>query len=291
MRLSVIIVNFNVVAALQRCLASLHAQPHLVDIVVVDNASSDGSRSQLHALQGEQRPDGVAFKVVFLAENCGFSAAVNAGAAVATGDTLLLLNPDTELPPDAMARMGQSLDLSTDTWAVGFRQVDRDNFFQLAMGWQPSLPVEALRRTVQRRLNKGARWMAELMDLALRKRREVAWVAGSCLLVRRSAFARVGGFDERFFLYFEDIDFCLRLRRAGGKVVYDPAVTLLHHGGVSASKHAVRAKAAYRDSQVYFWDKHRRRSRLLTACVKSLRRRDARRLQGRGAAKPQAPGP
>jgi GT2 family glycosyltransferase len=77
------------------------------------------------------------------------------------------------------------------------------------------------------------------------------------LLVRRSAFEAAGGFDENFFLFFEDIDFCLRLRRGGGRVVYDPAITILHHRGASAAQVPAKAKLAYRRSQLYFWGKHR----------------------------------
>jgi len=90
------------------------------------------------------------------------------------------------------------------------------------------------------------------------------------MLVRRSAFERVGGFDERYFLYFEDADFCLRLRSAGGRVYYDPSITVVHERGASVFKDPARARRAYRESQLLFWEIHRGRwaRRLVHACLR-----------------------
>jgi hypothetical protein len=246
MRLSVVVVSYGVRDLLERCLSSIGAA---AEVIVVDNASPDGSAAMVRERFGSMR-------LLELPENRGFAAAVNAGARAAGGDALLLLNPDAELPAGALPQMARALESRPDAWAVGFRQVDGEGRFQLSLGLRPTLATELLRRTVQRRLDRGDRWLAAALDRLLSFPVRVPWVAASALLVRRHAFDRVGGFDERFFLYFEDVDFCLRLRAAGGQIYYDPSVTIVHHRGASGVADRDRVARAYRESQLLFWEKH-----------------------------------
>jgi GT2 family glycosyltransferase len=141
--------------------------------------------------------------------------------------------------------------------ALGVRQVDGSGFVQLACGPGPSVLAELGRKLVQRRLDQRDRWVAAGLERLLPRPRQVPWVAASCLLVRRDAFAAVEGFDEGFFLFFEDIDFCLRLREVGRRVWYDPTVTILHHRGASAAHRPGSSAQHYRRSQLRFWGKHR----------------------------------
>lgn len=245
MKLSILVVSYNVRELLRRCLES--TRDH--EVIVVDNASSDGTVEMVR----ESFPE---VRLLAWEQNLGFSAAVNAGAREATGDVFLLLNPDAELPSGATRRMLSALQGRPDAWAMGFRQVDADGRFQLAMGPKPGLVVELARKFVQDRLDRGDTALGSLID-RVSEAGQVGWVAGSSLLVHRHAFEKVGGFDERFFLYFEDIDFCLRVTQAGGAVYYDPYVTIVHHRGQSARRHKSIASAAYRDSQLWFWEKHR----------------------------------
>ncbi len=247
MRVTAIVVSFNVRAALRRALASLGGAD---ETVVVDNASEDGSAE----LVAREFPE---VRLLRLAGNRGFGAAVNLAAAEARGDALLLVNPDAVLPPGAIARMRERLAEWSYATAIGFRHVDVRGRFQLSVGPKPSLGLEVVRRVVQRHLDRGGTWLAALVDRALSRPRPVPWAAASCLLVRRHAFAAVGGFDEKFFLYFEDVDLCLRLRQAGGEVIYDPSLTVTHERGASAALNPAFAQEAYRASQVYFWRKHR----------------------------------
>lgn len=251
MKISVLVVSYNCCDVLLRCLASLRDSGRDdLDIVVVDNASTDGTVAQV-ALH---------FPTVTLVaepENRGFSVAVNTAARRAKGDVFLLLNPDTEMPPGGVDVLPAALTARPDAWAVGFRQVDQEGRFQLAVGPEPTLLRELMRTFVQRRLDRHDPITAWVVDRWLGRAQTVPWVAGSSLLVWRHAFDRVGGFDERFFLYFEDIDFCLRLNNAGGKVYYDPSLTILHHRGVSAGRSKTLAQRAYRESQLMFWQKHR----------------------------------
>lgn len=246
--ISVIIVSHNVWPLLARCLRSIPAD---VDVIVVDNASKDGSAAKISS----QFPH---VRCLPQTDNIGFSAAVNIAAQEATSDAFLLLNPDTEIAPGALHHMLVTLNASPDAAALGFRQTDEHGVFQLAVGAAPHLVLEGIRRFVQRRLDRGDRRMARLLDSWLSSRRSVAWVAGSSLLVRRADFVAVGGFDARFFLFFEDIDFCLRLRqKTHRKIIYEPSITVLHHRGASAKKSPTLSQQAYRNSQILFWQLHR----------------------------------
>jgi N-acetylglucosaminyl-diphospho-decaprenol L-rhamnosyltransferase len=239
-------VSYNVAPRLRRCLASLAG----CEVIVVDNTSTDDSADMV-------RNEFPAATLVVQPENGGFSRAVNEGARRATGDLLLILNPDTVLPTQGLAQIEQRMAARPDAWAMGFRQVDASGRFQLSIGPPPSLVLELGRRFVQRRLDAGSTLVRRLLERLLSRPRRVPWVSGAALLVRKDAFTRVAGFDERFFLYFEDIDFCLRLRAAGGAVYYDPSITICHEGGASARTRAAASARAYRDSQLYFWGKHR----------------------------------
>jgi GT2 family glycosyltransferase len=141
--------------------------------------------------------------------------------------------------------------------AVGFRQVDPHGRFQLSFGPRPSIVLELVRMVVQARLDGGSHRLAAFIDRRFSKPRRIPWVTGSSLLVRRSAFDAVGGFDESFFLYFEDADFCLRLSRDVGPVYYLPGVTVIHERGASARQSGDKARRAYRESQRLYWLRYR----------------------------------
>ncbi len=245
--ISIIVVSYNVAARLRRCLTSV---ADAAEIVVVDNASEDGS------VQMVQR-EFPHVRLLARPTNEGFSTAVNRGARHSSQPLLLVLNPDTELSPLLLNQMEETMAARDDVWAMGFRQVDDAGRFQLSFGPPPSLALELVRRTVQRRLDAGGDLLGPLLSRIFSRPMPMPWVSGAALLVRRSAFSAVGGFDERFFLYFEDIDFCLRLWRAGGKVLYDPSLVIRHSRGASADTARGLAQRAYRESQLYFWQKHR----------------------------------
>jgi GT2 family glycosyltransferase len=253
---AVLVVSYNVRAALGRALLSIPAEAHTV---VVDNASQDGTPAYVR----EHFP-----KVTLCAQadNLGFSQAINRAARLTAAPYLLLLNPDAWLLPGTLPALKNSLDHHYDrcgAWAVGPRQVDDDNRLQLSVGPRPTFWGEACRRLVQRRLDRphtlGAALVRRALDRWAQGPRAVPWVAGSAIMIRRQHFERIGGFDPKFFLYFEDIDFCLRIGRAGGTVIYDPTITVGHSRGVSAHGAQSLARQAYRDSQQYFAGRHQGR--------------------------------
>jgi GT2 family glycosyltransferase len=245
-RIAVLIVSYNVRELLARCLTSVRDAD---EVIVVDNASADGT---LNAI----RRDAPWVRLVANETNVGFATAVNQAARLATADVLLLLNPDAELPDGTLDAMRDAMDRRPDAAVIGFRQTDAQGVFQLAVGPRPSFVAELVRMVVQRRLDAGDVRLAQWLDRRLERTRQVPWVSGAALLVRAPSFHAIGGFDESFFLYFEDADFCMRAR-AQGKVYYVPSVRVIHHRGRSRRSNASVAERAYRESQLVYWRRYR----------------------------------
>jgi GT2 family glycosyltransferase len=248
--LSIIIVSFNTRADLERCLASLHeappATPH--EIIVVDNQSGDGSADAARHW-GDVR-------VIETGANLGFARANNVGIRASGGTNLLLLNSDTIVPPGAVDGLVAELRRDETVAVVGPRLVDAAGRAELSFGRMIG-PFNELRQKVlvrgQQR-NVGA--IAALVDRATNRPRFPDWVSGACLLVRRHDADAVGLLDERYFMYAEDVDFCAAIRARGRRVRFTPAVTVAHLRGRSAATARAATAAAYRQSQLAFYEKH-----------------------------------
>jgi GT2 family glycosyltransferase len=249
-RLSIVIVSFNACADLEACLASLTQSPPPVlhEIVVVDNGSSDGS------LECARRFSSV--QTIALERNVGFAAANNVGIRASRGELLLLLNSDTVVPAGALDALVSELDTSPDAAIAGPRLVDGAGRAELSFGRMIS-PWNELRQKMigaayDRNWPLARRWV----ERQTRTRQFVDWVSGACLLVRRSAAEAVGLLDERFFMYAEDVDFCHAVRSRGGRVLFTPAAEVVHARGRSRAAAPTATAAAYRRSQLAFYEKH-----------------------------------
>jgi GT2 family glycosyltransferase len=270
MRITAIVVAHNSAADLPRSLGCLG--PLGVDrIVVVDNASTDDGA----AIARRYTPH------VLTRPNVGFGAAVNAAAAAAPdADAFLLLNPDCDIDPADFARLRDALRTDPRLAAVGPVMRYPDGRFGISSGPEPSLAKEwlaALRvdHLVPRRLAIAAaraprlrRWLPMLRYLDVEPAtgvRVADWLSGFCLLVRATAFSQVGGFDPRFFLYFEDVDLCRRLREAGW-VVATVATSVADHTE-STSTAAVGKRRLYRAGMDVYFSKHGTRTQRLAARV------------------------
>jgi GT2 family glycosyltransferase len=248
-QVSALIVSFNTREHLLRSLGSLEAVALLVETIVVDNASADGSAEAVAA----RFP---AAQVVRNAENVGFGRACNQGLARAQAPYVLLLNSDAEVRPGAVETMAGRLDRQADLAAVGPRTRDGDGLVEVSFGPPLTLRHEWRQRRLVRGVrarSPGALRAAERLASA---EHEPAWLSASCLLARREALRAVGGFDETFFLYEEDVDLCLRLRQAGWRLLYTPAAEVVHHGGRSMERLPERARREYDRSHLHYYRKH-----------------------------------
>ena len=250
LELSIVIVNWKVRDLLRDCLRSVHDQMQMPrgdwEIVVVDNDSQDGSVEMVR----REFPE---VTLVVNAENRGFAVANNQALPLCRGRTVLLLNPDTVVLDHAIDRLAEYLRLHAEIGAVGCRLQNTDGSFQRWTGGAfPSLWNTACHYWFLSRVLPSAwRPTGLFLDRDVPEDRDVEWLSGACLALRRSALGdRI--FDESRFLYGEDMELCDRLRRAGYRVVYTPSVTVTHHQGQSLNQqsnrmllHALRGPRSY----------------------------------------------
>ena len=248
----VVVVNWNTGPYLRRCLESI-AQSRLdgvelTRVTVVDNDSSDGSADGL---------DGVALplELVRNRRNAGFGAACNQGAAGSSADHLLFLNPDTELHADTLAVVARFMDSpeAADVGICGARVLDESGAPAIACARFPTLRILAGKLTGLDRIAPRLFPSHHLAPAELERSRAVDQVIGAFFLVRQSLFERLGGFDPRYFIYYEEVDLSLRARREGYRSYFLHEATVIHAGNVSSSR--VPAARLY----------HSQRSRLLYA--------------------------
>ena len=242
---SVIVLSYNTRDLTLTCLE--HFAPQALatgwEVIVVDNGSQDGTVSAVN----RKFPQ---VKVVRSEENRGFAAGVNLGLAQAQGEAILLMNSDVLASFAALSALPAFLDAHPQVGALSPRLCTREGAPQaFAYGGDPTLGY-LLRRGLHRLLGRGP-----LHDWAIETPIEVDWVSGACLCVRRETLEQVGLLDERFFLYFEDNDWCLRMRQAGWKVMYVPTVAVVHLGGRSEPERRAAGRH-YRESLRYFYQKH-----------------------------------
>ncbi len=243
--LSIIIVTWNVKELLLRTLAHLPAAcaPLTWEAIVVDNASHDGSEQAVAAAFP-------ATTYIFDADNPGYARANNRGLSRAQGDFLLLLNPDTEPAPGALAALVRFLQEQSRAGIVGPALILPNGEPQpYAFGDDPT-PRYLARRNWARLWRRG-----HLHDWGATTAATVDWVSGACLLARRAVYEQIGGLDEAMFMYFEDNEWCLRTRRAGWQVWRMPAAQVVHIGGQSLRQNR-QAPAAYYASLRQFYRRH-----------------------------------
>jgi N-acetylglucosaminyl-diphospho-decaprenol L-rhamnosyltransferase len=248
--LDVIVVSFNTRDDLLTCLASLYALPPagLHEIVVVDNGSADGSVDAVRAAWP-------AVRLVALATNVGFAAANNVALKTATAPLALLLNSDTRVPPGAIDALVARL-AETGATAAGPRLVDGRGRPEVSFGPMLSPGAELLQRMRVRIGQRDAWWARRYIARLVSRERVVDWISGACLLVRREAALAAGLFDERYFLYEEDVDFCARLRARGGRVLFTPHAEIVHLRGRSGASAAGAVSAHYDRSHLAFYEQH-----------------------------------
>jgi GT2 family glycosyltransferase len=248
--IAVAVVNYNTRGLLRTCLRSI-LQERPAELIVVDNASLDGSTAMVQA----------EFPEVTLCaneENVGFAGGLNQAVARCASPYVLLLNSDTVLAPGVLQGLSAYLDQNSSAGVVGPRLLNPDGSLQPSCYHVPT-PLHVLLELSS--LGAGVRFIPILRRYYLRSwahdyARPVPWVLGAAMAVRRSAFEAVGGFDESFFMYCEEVDFCLRLRQAGWETHFAPVGEIVHVGGASTAQQ--RAAMAFRAlmSTVSLYQRH-----------------------------------
>ncbi|CAO4152866.1 hypothetical protein LPLAFNJD_LOCUS3800 [Methylorubrum aminovorans] len=263
--LDVVIVNWNAGEQLRACLASLAASEgakHL-RVVVVDNASGDGSADGLDL-------PGLALTLLRNRENLGFARACNQGAAHGSADAILFLNPDTEVGRDGIARARARLDAEPGTGIVGARLVDEAGHTHRTCARHPTGPSLIAHTLFLDRLLPGRVPPHFLLDWDHAETRAVDAVMGAFLMIRRPLFAHLGGFDERFFVYWEDADLCARASAAGFAVYHVAEAEIRHRGQGTTEAVKDRRLFYFLRAQALYAHKHHGRATALAVLAAGL---------------------
>lgn len=239
MKLSIVIISYNTRRLLEKCLVSIYnflsQSKFKYEVIVVDNASSDSSQVMVKSK----------FPQVTLIENkknLGFAIANNQGIKMAKGEYILLLNSDTEVKENAIEVLVKEAGKDKNIGVVGPKLVNPDGSYQPSVGYFPTIFKIAL-------------WMMFIDDIPIiskiikpyhaerssfyKKRQDVDWVSGACMLVKARALKKSGLFDEKIFMYGDEVELCFRIKESGYLILYTPEGAILHHKGASGEgKHA-----------------------------------------------------
>ncbi len=249
-RLAIIIVTFNSAQEIDACLQSLvgHTHPFPTCITVVDNQSQDGTAALVRA----RWPS---VQVIDSGGNLGFAKANNIGIRATESDYVLFINPDTVAPPGAIQTLVRGLASHPDAAIAGSRLLGATGFPE--MSWGAAItPWNEIRQMLLARLYlRKVRRVVRKLDHLSRQARQVDWVSGACMVIRRADLEAVGGFDERYFMYNEDVDLCVEMKKRGRTTLYIAGAEVLHYRGKSAPKNPDLERRRQL-SHVAYYEKH-----------------------------------
>jgi GT2 family glycosyltransferase len=255
MDLSIVIVSYNTRELLMQCLDFVfrNSPSRSFEVIVVDNHSKDGSPEII-------KKKYLSVKLLENLENRGYAGANNQGVQIAKGKYILLLNSDTRVLPKAFDRLMNSLDEDSETGIVGAQLLNPDLTIQGSAKSFPS-PVNILfgRKSIMSRLfpnNPLTRKYLPCLNENLVEPFEVDHVAGAGLMIRKDLVDKIGLFDERFFMYWEDTDLCYRAKAAGWKVICHPQAKIIHDEAGSSKKHPFRMILHFNNSVYHLYTKH-----------------------------------
>lgn len=248
--LSIIIVNWNTRALLAQCLRSVYetAGDLKCEVIVVDNASTDGSAEMV----SREFPS---VRLVRNSENIGFARANNTAMAFAKGRYMLLLNSDTIVTQGALQALVRLADRQPRAGIIGAQLLNVDGSFQASYTsfpnlWQEFLILSGLGRLLYRR------WYPS-HDAGTKSSQVMGYVEGACLLVRPKAVREVGGLDESYFMYAEEVDWCFAMKSKGWQIWYEPEAKVIHLGGGSSQNRKPEREGDLYRSRIHFMNKNR----------------------------------
>lgn len=241
MDVSIIIVNWNTSQLLRQCIESIYrANPQIsFEIIVVDNGSTDESVNMVRTLFPSVR-------LILNHGNLGFARANNQGLAAACGRYYLLLNTDTVVTQGALDALVTTADQYEDVGAIGPRLANMDGTLQESSARFPTIWSELSGRLIRDRVPVAGEPFAFDVD----------WVGGACILVRATTVAQIGGLDETFSFYSEEVDWCFRMKQMGWRVWYLSSAQVYHLGGGSAKPSATLLGLLYQNKLHYFRKHH-----------------------------------
>jgi N-acetylglucosaminyl-diphospho-decaprenol L-rhamnosyltransferase len=244
---AVVLVTYQSARDLAMCLGSLEraAGPHPLEVVVVDNASTDAS---------VEIARGYGAKVLENHTNQGLSRAINSGVAATGAPWLLIANPDTWLSPGSLRRLLATATSDPRIGCVGPHLANPDGSDYPTGRRFPSILMGTMHAALAPLWpdNPATRWY-HMAGVDRRRPLDVDWVSGACMLIRRQAFEQIGGFDPGYFMFFEEMDACLRLHRAGWRVVFDPMAEVKHVVGGSTRSAPYRKVVHHHTSAFRFY--------------------------------------
>lgn len=254
MECSIVIPTYNTAAMTAHCLRDLLANPPALghEIIVVDNASQDGSADSL-------RKEFPTVQVIANSRNLGFSKACNLGARAGQGRFICFLNSDTEGAGPAIDTLAAWLASHPETGIVGPELLaPTGGIIQMSWAWDCTPAGELLSQYLSPQALRDSPFKRRLAARLQRRTRQVPVIMGACLMMRRSAFVQIDGFDENFELYFEDSDLCYRCRKAGWQVDFLAEAKVIHHLGQSSQGEWTITTLVYQQSHLAYYRKHSR---------------------------------
>lgn len=252
--ISVVIVSWNVRDLLLGCLAALPAavgDTFSYEVIVVDNGSSDGTVAAV----GAAFPH---FRLIANTDNRGFTGANNQALAIAQGDFLFLLNPDTQPAPGAIAELVRFLQENPQVGIVGPRLQYGDGSHQPSRRRFPSLLTLFTESTPVQEYAPWLPWFRHyvMADQPEDQPQRVDWIVGAAMMARRKVYEQVGGLDEAFFMYSEEMDWCRRAQDAGWQVAYNPRAQIVHYEGKSSEQVVAARHIRFFRSRVLYTRKY-----------------------------------
>jgi len=251
--LSLITVNYHSEAVLQRLLSSFPSllDPPPTEWIIVNHTPDDPDLEKRLIPPAKLS----SFKVILYPENKGFGDGCNRGARNSTGQILFFLNPDCRFEGGSLTALLKRFEDDTQIAALGPLIRNSQNEVEFSFARFPGIFSEAFLKVEKRLGTMSTQWMRRRFSHS----RYVDWATAGAVLMRREAFLKVGGFDDGFFLYFEDTDLCKRLHQAGFRIGFDPSFSLIHDHGQGGSAQTARGKPStvYRQSQVRYYQKHK----------------------------------
>lgn len=240
-KLSIIAVNFRSERNLEECIASIYSKLGIdnKEIIVVNNDEKETLKTVKNRF-----PE---VRIIRSSKNIGFGPANNLGAKSAQGEFLLFLNPDAQILSGKLEDIFEEFEKDEKLGIVGVQLVTKKGEIQEWSAGEKVNLFDILKNNLGFPKNKKI-WTSQT-------KKEVAWVAATAFFVRRSLFEKTSGFDEKIFMYFEDMDLCVRTKALGYKILYFPCFSVLHLGGESYDSSSVQKKHYYA-SQSYYFKKH-----------------------------------